>query len=44
MFAVSNDQDGYDKERKRNLIDMSDQDCYDWESLIVLLLKLGMSY
>ncbi len=35
MFAVSNDQDGYSKERKQKLIDLTEQDSYNWESLIV---------
>jgi hypothetical protein len=35
MFAVTNDQDGYSIERKQKLIDQSDPDCYNWDSLIV---------
>ena len=39
MFAVTNDQDGYNIERKQKLIEQSDADCYNWDSLIVSWYK-----
>ena len=45
MFALTNDEDGYNKERKQKLMDLSDPECYNWENLIVsyIILNIPMS-
>jgi len=42
MFALTNDEDGYNKERKQKLMDLSDPECYNWENLIVSYIYLNI--